>query len=579
MANCRVIKTITGLSELEEQLKTEQVIACDLETSGLDIFTVDLEGIGLGTSKQQFFIAFPNKLDHKDISTCLANVFKDKYVVFHNAKYDLKMLRKCNFPLPQKIHDTMLMSWLIDENTLHGLKALTRRVLDKETKDWKQLNRTIDLFTTADDLQKELADYCGEDVSNTYQLYYKLFPQVKLEGALIDYERIEIPLVFVLVEMEYKGVQLDTAWLTTKRDEIKRVIDNLEIKMWEKAGDNNINIQSPKQLENLLFNKLNYKPVKVTDSGKRSTDNEVLNELVKQNKLKENDFVPLLLRYRELSKLYSTYFVSLLEQKDTNNVIHTHFLQHRTRTGRLASNKPNLQNIPERDDEWNVRRAFISRRGFKFLIADYSQIELRMLAHYSLDDNMVKTFKEDGDIHAMTMKLTGTKRKEAKGINFGLIYGMGPRTLAQMLEIPEDRAKRYIHRFFSGYPKVQAFTYRIQQQALDKGYVEMITGRKRRFREIKDKRWYNMIQRQAINSKIQGSAADLIKIAMIKLQGPLEKIGAYQLLQIHDEIIVEVPENKLEEGKKIIREVMEKAVKLRVPIKTGMVVGNYWIKG
>jgi DNA polymerase-1 len=254
-------------------------------------------------------------------------------------------------------------------------------------------------------------------------------------------------------------------------------------------------------------------------------------------------------------------------------------MQHGTRTGRLSSNDPNLQNIPTRHDEWNVREAFIPRPGYKFIIADYSQIELRMLAHFSQDAHMVDTFVKGGDIHAKTMELTGiTVRRIAKNVNFGMVYGVGPRTLSQLIGTKEEEARQYIDRFFRGYPQIRAFINRVQQQTFRTGYVEMITGRRRHFHEYKDNRWFNTIARQAINTKIQGSAADLIKIAMIKLKPVLQEHDAHMLVQIHDEIIVETPEDKIEEVKVIVHDVMVNALKLRVPVEIGMAVGDRWIK-
>ena len=578
MINCQVIETRQELANLEESLERKRIIACDLEASELDVRKADLEGIGLGTSAKQYFIVFSNGISQKEVGESLGRIFKDKVVIFHNAKYDLKILSKYGFPLPKKIHDTMIMSWLVDEEGSHGLKALAREILDRQPKEWKNLKKTLDLFTTKESIIEELANYCADDVRNTFDLYFYYLPILKKEDLLTDYERVELPLIHVLKDMELRGVKLDFDWLQNKRDEAEKTLKELEEKMLAKVDGEGVNIHSSQQLEVLLFQKLGYKPIRVLDSGRRSTDNKVLKALVKENDLQEDDFVPMLLKFRELDKIYRTYLIALMEQADENQVVHTHFLQHGTRTGRLASNEPNLQNIPARDDEWNIRKVFVPREGYKFIVADYSQIELRMLAHFSADDNMMDTFAHGGDIHAKTMELTHTKRKEAKAINFGLIYGIGPRSLAQQIHKTEDEAKRYIHKFFSGYPKVRFFIQRIQQKARREGYVEMITGRRRRFKEIRDRRWYNLINRQAINTKIQGSAADLIKIAMIKLHRVLPSVGAYQLLQIHDEVVMEVLEDKIEETKKIIKETMEGVLKLRVPIKVGMEVGDYWVK-
>jgi DNA polymerase-1 len=578
MSNCLIIENDEQLNSLITSLSEEEVIACDLEASELDIKKADIEGIGLGTSKQQYFIPYPNNFTKEQINKTLTDVFKGKKVVFHNAKYDLKLMLENGLPWPENFQDTMIMSWLIDEEGQHGLKPLAVSILGREVKKWKELGRGVDLFRTLEDVMDELADYCGDDVMNTYDLYFYFLPLLAKENLMVDYERLELKLIPVLVNMEYRGIKVNTEWLREGQDKLRITLNELEERMKKCLDRSDINIHSSKQLEYLLFNELKYSPGRVTDSGKRSTDNDVLEQIVKDNNLTENDFVPMLLKFRELDKIYSTYFVSLLEQAGKEGVIHTNFMQHGTRTGRLASNDPNMQNIPTRSDEWNVRKAFIPRDGYKFLIADYSQIELRMLAHFSQDNNMVKTFMEGGDIHAKTMELTGTERRVAKAINFGLIYGMGPRTLAHTLGIKEDDAKHYIDKFFSGYPKVRSFIERVQQGTFINGYVEMITGRRRRFREIRDRRWFTSIQRQSINTKIQGSAADLIKVAMIRLAPVLDDLGAFQLIQIHDEIIIETPIDKISETKKAIKEIMESALKLRVPVTVKIVEGDYWVK-
>ena len=402
---------------------------------------------------------------------------------------------------------------------------------------------------------------------------------------MIDYERIEVKLIPVLMAMEMRGIKVDVSWLQQKQHDASKELSRLEKLILDKIKEEMkndralYNIRSPKQIETILFDVLKYPVIKETDSKKRSTDNEVLLEIVKKFLLTENDIVPLLLKFRDLDKVNGTYFVALANQAGLTNTIHANFLQHGTRTGRLSSSDPNLQNIPTRHDEWTVRDAFIPREGYKFLIADYSQIELRMLAHFSRDEHMVKTFVDGGDIHATTMKLTGIKdRRIAKNVNFGIVYGVGPRTLSAMIEKPEADAKKYIDSFLNGYPQVRSFIHRVQQLTLSTGIVEMITGRKRHFHEYQDRRWYTTIARQSVNTKIQGSAADLIKIAMIKLYPLLKANDAHMLVQIYDEIIIETPIDKIEEAKKIIIDTMENALKLRVPIIANIVEGERWIK-
>lgn len=568
-----------------EALKEEKLIACDTETTGLDVTNAELEGIGYGTDKETFFIPFPNDIQVSAIKEALYLLYKGKEIVFHNAKYDLKVFKHNHYPIPESFHDTMIMSWLVDENGQHGLKPLAKEILGVEPKKFTQINRTLDLFRNEANVMQELAEYCMDDVKNTFLLYQHFRPLLEKENVLVDYERIELKLIPVLIDMELRGISIDVSLLQKKQKVAKKELLRLEqdlilLASKKMAPDPKraINLRSPKQIENILFNVFYYPSVKETKGKSKSTDNEVLETLVKTHDLKENDFVPMLLKYRDLDKIYTTYLIALEEKAGVENVIRSNFMQHGTNTGRISSNDPNLQNIPTRSDNLNVREAFIPRKGYKFLLADYSQIELRVIAHFSRDENMIDTFLDGGDIHAKTMQITKTSRKVAKAINFGLIYGMGPRTLAQTLKIKEEDSKRYMNKFFGGYPQIRFFIDRIQQQALRTGVVTMITGRKRRFHEHKDRRWFNTIARQSVNTIIQGSAADLIKIAMIKLHPVLNKIDAHMLVQVHDELIIEVPEDKIEEARVAIKTAMESALTLRVPLVANITEGDKWIK-
>lgn len=579
-----IVKTPKDLLESENDLKNESIIACDLEADDLDTKTAKMQGIGYGTAEKPFFVPFPNGVSKEQLKEFLLRLFQ-KQIIFHNAKFDMKLLLHNDLPIPKNFHDTMLMSWLIDENSQHGLKALSKVIFDRDSKKWTDLNSTTDLFRTQENIMEELAEYCCADIKNTFDLFNYFYPQLEKEGVKIDYDRIELKIVRILIDMEMRGIKVDVSWLQKKRIDAEKELARIEKLILDKLDKftpgafRNTNIRSPKQIEYILFDVLKYPVVKETESKKRSTDNEVLEEIIKKNDLKATDIVPLILKFRDLDKVNGTYLIALAEQAGAENVIRANFMQHGTRTGRLSSNDPNMQNIPTRDDEWNVRSSFIAREGYKFLIADYSQIELRMLAHFSRDKHMVDTFLKGGDIHKKTMELTGIKvRRIAKNVNFGMVYGVGPRTLSHLIQTKEDEAKHYIDKFFAGYPQVKSFISSIQQQTFRIGYVEMITGRRRHFQEIADRRWYNMIARQAINTKIQGSAADLIKIAMIRLYPLLKKIDAHMLVQIHDEIIIETPIDKIEETKKIIKETMEHALILRVPLVVNIIEANKWVK-
>jgi len=570
----KLIETQADFSAMVEDLKNEEIIAADIEATDIDLQKLVITGLGLGTSSKQYYLPFSKGKTDLEVLEGLKTLFLQAVVVFHNAKYDLEVLRKFNLPIPEKIEDTLIMSWLLDETTPNGLKYLTKNLLDREVIEFKEVDQRVNLFRDEKDILCDMADYCMDDVKNTFDLYDYFLPRLKEQGLDKAYYNIERPFIGVLVDMEMRGVQLDIAWFSKKKEKLAKVLKSYEEKLKKLSGED-LNIHSPQQLEKYLFNGLGYVPPKVTPIGNKSTDNEALEELVKQYSLTEEDFVPNLLIFRDLDKIYTTYLVGLLEKAAKDGVIHTSFLQHGTATGRLSSNAPNCQNIPSRGDEWDVRRGFIPRKGYRFLVSDYSQIELRVLAHFSKDKNMVETFMNDGDIHAKTMELTGLNRRAAKII----IYGMGPRTLAQNLGIKEDEAKRYIEKFFAGYPSVRGFINLIQQSTIERGYVTMITGRRRRFYNFKDNQWYNLVKRQAFNSRIQGSASDIIKIAMIKLNRALKPFDSHLLLQIHDEVVIEVPEGKVKEVKEIVKETMETAVKLNVPLKVNTEEGDYWVKG
>lgn len=593
----KVVRNLADLKLLYDTLKPLKMLGCDVETTALELDKMKLLGIGIGTNTKMFYVPwdYPG-LKNEDTVKVLNALFK-KPIIFHNAKFDMKVLTKFGFKEPNDVHDTLILSWLSDESTNNGLKFLAKTLLnrddvvefktvEKKIKEWEAKRETPDLYEGGEnyideDLIDEVGHYCMDDVRNTCDLYVLFKKQLVKEGIWDAYIKLEKPMIKVLNKMESAGVKIDKEWLTTKRDLAAQMLVDLEAQMYTLIGKKKeeFNLNSPKQLEVLLFDELKYVPIKKTASGKRSTDNEVLNQLVKVNNLTDNDFVPLFLKYREMDKLHKTYLIGMLEQGGEEGIIHASFLQHGTRTGRLSSRDPNLQNIPARHDEWDIRQAFIPRPGHKFIVADYSQVELRVLAHFSKDENMVQAFNEDFDIHAKTMEVTGiTERRIAKAINFGLIYGMGPRSLAHGLGITEKEAEQYIELFFKGYPKVRPFIKSVQRFVKQNWYIPMLTGRRRRFIEEASRNWYSTVERQSINTKIQGSAADIMKIAMLKMDKVLPEFKARQLIQVHDEIIVEAPAEIIDDAAIAVQLTMEQAVELSVPLKVGMQIGDYWVK-
>lgn len=571
----KIIKTVNEFNDAKERLSIKNLLACDIEATDLDYKKAKIQGVGIGDKDEQFYFSF-DILPLDELKNLFNSLFTETEIIFHNAKYDMQILHKYGIEYPKNVHDTMLMSWLVNENSRHGLKFLAKEILDRKATNFSEVNQTIDLFTTEEDILRDLGNYCMDDVKNTFDLYEYFEPILKEQGLIKDYSIVETKFVKVLSDMEIRGIQLDIENLREKKNKLGTLLGKLELELNKLAP--RINVRSPKQLEEYIYDELGFIPDKVTKSGKRSTDSEAFEGLIKKHSLGEDHFISKLLFFRDLDKVYNTYFVGLDERCDNEGVVRPSFLQHGTRTGRLSSRDPNAQNISTRHDEWDVRKLFIPREGYTFIVSDYSQIELRMLAHFSKDEHMVNTFLEDGDIHAKTMQLTGTERRAAKAINFGLVYGMGSMSLAKTLDISEAEAAEYIERFFAGYPKVRSFIKATQNQALRFGYVTMITGRRRRFNEMIEQKFFSSVKRQAVNTKIQGSAADLIKIAMIKLNKNLKTFNAHQILQVHDEIVVECPTEHLDEVKDVVKETMEGALQLIVPLKVGMALGDHWIK-
>ena len=576
---------------LEDYLKDKDLIAVDIESTGLDEHKDELLGIGFGCSEKQFFVPMVY-FSKEEVRALLLKIFDPKRtIVFHNAKFDLKFLLAKGLPLPDinNVEDTMLMAWLVDENNSIGLKNLTKRYLDREAKTYTQLIQES-ILQTEDERLTDLGLYCCDDIKNTVDLYLKLLMLVHKENVYKDYKYIEIPFIKVLMDMEEWGIKVNVNLLEKYKEELGEIISNYATQLREICGNLNFNPNSPKQIEEYLFTVCGYNPVKITRTGKRSTNSYVLEDIVAQNNLQDNDFASILLKYRELEKIYNTNIIPLLNLRDQNDRVHTTFLQHGTISGRLSSQNPNLQNIPTRDDQWSIKKCFIPEKGYQLIVADYSQVELRVLAHLSKDIAMSETFESDGDIHNTTAKLTGTSRQRAKAINFGLIYGMGAGSLAKTLDIDYDDAQDYINRFFRGYPQAKNYIDAVYAEGYKLGSVRTLSGR---LRHLNDERVLALsngasgavgpssftegrFKRMAINSKIQGSAADIIKIAMIKLACRLSVFDARLLLQIHDELVIETPNGCAEEVMQIVKDEMEKAVELSVPLKVEIEMGESW---
>ena len=617
-------KAITQINELEKFIsdylsiteKEEKPIAYDSETDSLDTITANLIGFSLCYEKT-FAVYVPiqitsqdlfnqtNYIDLKDALSQLLRLFSNPkvHLIMHNGKFDLKILagQLKKYPefsqsnsnldfLKAKLSDTMIMAWLQNPERIgkngYSLEYLGETLLGLKGIEFSDLVKKGQTFA---DLPLENAyPYAAEDADFTLQLYEKLnqkeFPKIDKDKTLFDFEMEILP---ILAQMELTGIHLDTATLHAYNKELAEGIKKAEENIYKEVG-HEFNIASPKQLQTVLFEERHLKPGKKTKTG-YSTDTSVLEELAYL------DSVPkMILEYREMSKLQSTYVETLPKLVDNQGRIHTDFVQSGTATGRLSCRDPNLQNIPVRNEAGRrIRSAFIAPQGKILISADYAQIELVVLAHLSHDKNMCQAFIEGKDVHKSTAALIyGVKPEEvnpemrriAKTINFGVIYGMSAFRLAQDLGISRTQAKDFIDSYFRTYSNIQNFITNTIQSAEEKGYIETIFKRRRPILNINSRNKIEKAaaERIAVNSPVQGSAADIVKKAMINIFQALKEKNspAKLLLQVHDELIFECPDEPaiVEETINLIRDKMENAVKLSVPLRVSIESGDSWGK-
>lgn len=613
----RIIDTESKLQELIEILRqftsSETPVAWDTETSDLEPRDAELVGIGCcwGTgSAEVAYIPLGHKngknLD-KDIALqSLRPILEsaDYPKAFQNTKFDRLVLRCQGINLAGVIFDTMLASYVLNPDSSHGLSELSQKYLGLMAKSYLEL---VPKGQTIGDISiSEVADYCGMDVYTTFQLVGKLREELEKIPALLKLLlEVEQPLEAVLAEMEYRGIRVDTAYLKELSQQLEIDLAKLEEQVYEIAGET-FNLGSPKQLSQILFEKLdlNKKHSRKIKTG-YSTDAATLEKLRDDD---ETGIIDGIIEYRTLSKLKSTYVDALptLVREDTKRV-HTDYNQTVTSTGRLSSSNPNLQNIPIRTAfSRQIRKAFIPESGWLIVTADYSQIELRILAHLSQEPVLVEAYNNNEDIHTVTGRLvyekddiTSDERRVAKTINFGVIYGMGSLRFSRSTGIDKNLANEFIKRFYTRYPKVFEFLESLKKQAVSQGYVETILGRRRYFdftsnslmklknakpEEIDLSKLKNLgpydagLLRAAANAPIQGSSADIIKIATIKIHELLQNYQARLLLQVHDELVFEVPPQEWEELQIQIKSVMENAVKLTVPLLVEARPGDNWME-
>ncbi|MEX9949501.1 DNA polymerase I [Providencia alcalifaciens] len=596
-------QTILDKEQLDswvKKLSEATLFAFDTETDSLDTQEARLVGMSFAIEAGHAaylpvghdYLDAPDQLPLKDVLAAMKPILENEKIgkIGQNLKYDAEVLLNYDISLKGIAFDTMLESYVLNSVAgmgRHDMDSLADRHLNHKTVSFEEIAGKGKKQLTFNQIPLEqAANYAAEDADVTLLLHQALYPQLEAEPKLAHvFQNIEMPLVPVLVRMERKGVLIDAAALGAQSQVITARLAELEKQAFEFAGEE-FNLASPKQLQTILFEKLQLPVIKKTPSGAASTNEEVLEELALNHALPK-----LLLEHRSLAKLKSTYTDKLpLMINPKTHRVHTSYHQAVTATGRLSSRDPNLQNIPVRTEEGRrIRQAFVARDGYKVMAADYSQIELRIMAHLSQDKGLLTAFAEGKDIHRATAaevfgvpleEVTSDQRRSAKAINFGLIYGMSAFGLARQLGIPRGEAQRYMDLYFERYPGVLRYMENTRLQASEQGYVETLEGRRLYLADIKSSNGMRRkaAEREAINAPMQGTAADIIKKAMIAVDSWLEteKPDADMLMQVHDELVFEVKESELEKVKAKVQALMEQSMVLDVPLKVEVGVGINW---
>ncbi|HDU8647912.1 DNA polymerase I [Morganella morganii] len=596
--NYETILDEEALNRWAQVLREAGEFAFDTETDSLDNLSARLVGMSFAAKAGHAayvpighdYLDAPDQLLTEQVLRVMKPILEDEKIrkIGQNLKFDRGIMENYGVELRGIAFDTMLESYVLNSVAgRHDMDSLADRHLNYKTTTFEDIAGKGKKQLTFNQIPlEEAANYAAEDADITLLLHQALYPQLEAEKSLLHvYQDIEMPLVPVLSRMERTGVLIDANVLAAQSVELTARLDELEKQAFAIAGEE-FNLSSPKQLQTILFEKLNLPVVKKTPGGAPSTNEEVLEELADNHELPR-----VILEHRSLSKLKTTYTdkLPLMVDPKTRRV-HTSYHQAVTATGRLSSRDPNLQNIPVRTDEGRrIRQAFIARDGYCIMAADYSQIELRIMAHLSQDKGLLKAFAEGKDIHRATAaevfgvpldEVTADQRRSAKAINFGLIYGMSAFGLARQLGIPRGEAQRYMDLYFERYPGVLEYMARTREHAAEKGYVETLEGRRLWLPEINSRNGMRRkaAEREAINAPMQGTAADIIKKAMIAVDDWLQKenIDALMIMQVHDELVFEVRKEQQAEMAEKIRGLMEAAMKLDVPLKVEAGVGANW---
>ena len=592
------ILTHEQLDDWLAKLTNCQQFAFDTETDNVDHIHAKLVGISLSVTPHQAayipinhqYLGVPDQLPLNEVLTKLKPILENPKIkkIAQNAKFDYSVLANYGIYVQGIAYDTMLESYVLNSTERHDMDSMANRYLHLKTITYNELTKVDKKQITIDAIEVEkTTQYAAEDADVTLQLHQKLWPEVEKDQKLSKlFTDIEMPLAIVLADMERTGVLIDPKQLNEYSTELNKKMLEIETELQFLAGEK-FNPSSPKQIQAILFEKHQLPVLKKTPKGDPSTSEDVLSELAEQYVLPRK-----ILLYRSLAKLKNTYTDKLpLMISPIDHRIHTNYNQIGTVTGRLSSNDPNLQNIPVRNEEGRrIRQAFIAPQGYKIISADYSQIELRIMAHLSQDQSLLSAFANDKDIHRVTASevlskpeadVTAEERRRAKAVNFGLIYGMSAFGLSKQINIPRKEAQFYIDRYFERYPGVQTYMEETRQLAAQQGYVETLSGRRLYLPKIIsgnaiEKRG---AERAAINAPMQGTAADIIKTAMIKMSEWIKNqpIGSIKMvMQVHDELVFEVKEELVSEYSVLIKSIMEDCYQLSVPLKVDVGVGNNW---
>lgn len=596
-----IVSTKEQYNEVIQLAVKDVLVSIDTETQEFNeertqAFELDLDGVGLYSENVAAYI--PQKFLDKSFQ----EVIDKCELIFHNAKFDLTILEKEGYDISKiNFHDTMIIAWMLNENRMSfALKSLAGTVLKvkkEEIQEFRNVKKrpihedySSSLFPELYEEDKnnwlnELGKYCIKDCQYTYKLFTLFKPELEEQGLMNVYTNLELPTVLYLRDMENRGIKVDLEYMKAIKIKMEQKLIELQSTLYKLVGTD-FDLNSPKRLVEIFFSKDKGKgydlpPELKTAKGGLSTNVYALKYLVEKYKC---PIATNLLLYREMFKLYSAYAVGLMK-KNKNGVIHTSFIQQGTVTGRFSSREPNLQQLPRRDDEFNIREAFVPRDGYTFVISDLSQIELRLAAHFSQDPILVGAYADGKDIHQETADILGVNRNIAKTVNFGILYGRTAYGMAKGLGMNPDEAQKFIDNYFKKFHNLYVFMEQAKN-TLRKDYkLKTILGRYRRFPDYakakreRDNQAMSRMERQAINSVVQGSAADIIKVQMRNLARKLKEYDCHMLVQVHDELIIECPTNLAEKVEGIVKYEMENAVKLNgVPIITEPHIAKRWKK-